>query len=514
MQGNSNRFRLKEGTPVEEQATSKSSLINQGLKSRLNESKRVDLLCSSGLALIWPLFQKACIEWALPLDSEARWLHIMIYFILGVALIFFALTACLIVKKSNRLNCLMKKEKGKVRLAFACTCLAGYWMVALGTEMDPLPSLWIGAGVILDAFGIAMLFYLWTTAIGAMTMNRLFYTLACSLAMGSALALAIDFLPYWVGIAVSSAFPICSMVALNLCLSQRKRERAEREPKEWLPKNRVALLATTISVSLVAALLVTGAIATAQDIFAPFLAIYQDVVSLITGCLLLLASYGNRYVNRYIRNLYLVAMLTLLVASFSFFLLRMDVVTAIAEAITRVASSILQYVLWAFVVKIEKDGTHLSKPPALFLGVLGLAWICERCISPLFEHFVVLETDLVIGLLASAFIIMLGCESYHRIKEAANEKEQCESGGVKGAQDNEDDLNLAKEKSIKEIKKRFRLSDREEEVLIYWVNGYSNKMIADKLVISTSTVSQHIKNIYRKTNVHKRDEAIKLVEDF
>ena len=54
----------------------------------------------------------------------------------------------------------------------------------------------------------------------------------------------------------------------------------------------------------------------------------------------------------------------------------------------------------------------------------------------------------------------------------------------------------------------FNLSIREKEVLKCLVEGMSYKMIGDKCFISIETVSGHIKNIYKKLQVHSKSEAV------
>ncbi len=53
-----------------------------------------------------------------------------------------------------------------------------------------------------------------------------------------------------------------------------------------------------------------------------------------------------------------------------------------------------------------------------------------------------------------------------------------------------------------------KLTDRESEVLSHLVDGKSYKMIADDLFISEETVRRHIKNIYKKLEVHSKSEAV------
>jgi LuxR family maltose regulon positive regulatory protein len=52
------------------------------------------------------------------------------------------------------------------------------------------------------------------------------------------------------------------------------------------------------------------------------------------------------------------------------------------------------------------------------------------------------------------------------------------------------------------------LSNREQEVLILISAGYSNREIADELVITMGTVKRHVSNIYHKLNVNSRTQAL------
>jgi DNA-binding NarL/FixJ family response regulator len=52
------------------------------------------------------------------------------------------------------------------------------------------------------------------------------------------------------------------------------------------------------------------------------------------------------------------------------------------------------------------------------------------------------------------------------------------------------------------------LTQREKDVLSQLCKGKSYKMIGEELFISGETVRQHLKNIYRKLEVHSKSEAV------
>lgn len=57
-------------------------------------------------------------------------------------------------------------------------------------------------------------------------------------------------------------------------------------------------------------------------------------------------------------------------------------------------------------------------------------------------------------------------------------------------------------------KRQAQLNDRQTEILECIVNGFSYKLIAEKLFISVDTVRYHVKNIYEILQVHSRFELI------
>lgn len=56
------------------------------------------------------------------------------------------------------------------------------------------------------------------------------------------------------------------------------------------------------------------------------------------------------------------------------------------------------------------------------------------------------------------------------------------------------------------------LSERQYEVLMLVSQGRNAKYIEQALTISLSTAQTHIRNIYRKTGVHSRQELLDLIE--
>ena len=69
-------------------------------------------------------------------------------------------------------------------------------------------------------------------------------------------------------------------------------------------------------------------------------------------------------------------------------------------------------------------------------------------------------------------------------------------------------LKMVKSQRASDSKNLFNLTDREKEILSCLVEGMSYKLIADECTISIDTVNVHIKNIYKKLQVHSKSEAV------
>lgn len=62
------------------------------------------------------------------------------------------------------------------------------------------------------------------------------------------------------------------------------------------------------------------------------------------------------------------------------------------------------------------------------------------------------------------------------------------------------------------IAERYSLTPREIEVFMLLSKGRSNKLIEERLVISEHTVDSHVTHIYRKCDVHSRQEIMDMIE--
>lgn len=60
---------------------------------------------------------------------------------------------------------------------------------------------------------------------------------------------------------------------------------------------------------------------------------------------------------------------------------------------------------------------------------------------------------------------------------------------------------------------RLGINNREHEVLMLIAQGLSNKEIAEKLFVSSSTIKTHSSNLFMKLNVRRRTQAIQRAKE-
>jgi len=69
-------------------------------------------------------------------------------------------------------------------------------------------------------------------------------------------------------------------------------------------------------------------------------------------------------------------------------------------------------------------------------------------------------------------------------------------------------LKMFKTRPAENTSEEFNLTEREREILKCLVDGMSYKRVGDTCFISIDTVSGHVKNIYKKLQVHSKSEAV------
>lgn len=87
-----------------------------------------------------------------------------------------------------------------------------------------------------------------------------------------------------------------------------------------------------------------------------------------------------------------------------------------------------------------------------------------------------------------------------------------ESGAEESDSENKAPSNTTSDDSMGRFAAQYDISSREQDMLALWIAGRGMRYIENELFISESTVKSHLRSIYRKCNVHNRDEIISLYQ--
>lgn len=118
-----------------------------------------------------------------------------------------------------------------------------------------------------------------------------------------------------------------------------------------------------------------------------------------------------------------------------------------------------------------------------------------------------LRTDLDMAMLSAAVIFLILLIALFAL---GNGSANTGWGFVKPIE--EADSSSDFEKVCTRLARQYRLSPREIEVFFLLSKGRNRAHIREELVISDETVKSHIKNIYRKIDVHSQQELIDMIE--
>lgn len=164
---------------------------------------------------------------------------------------------------------------------------------------------------------------------------------------------------------------------------------------------------------------------------------------------------------------------------------------------------VLTYLLyWSYLLfGIAPRGEASSVDPlALVTGGFALGWVAARLVA----LNAVGDYPEVIGGLSIAASVVTFVVPLYSVTHCYSEKVTF------GEQTAGDPLRSIEEKCLV-VAEAYGLTNREKEVVILLAAGYNRKYICEKLVISEGTARTHIKHIYRKLDIHSKEELLELI---
>lgn len=167
-----------------------------------------------------------------------------------------------------------------------------------------------------------------------------------------------------------------------------------------------------------------------------------------------------------------------------------------------------------------------KKPPllmwclGLFLYLLGkvLSTSASGALDPIIYTLVVVV--LIFGLIvgtAAGILLDRGSSFHFAEQEFDSQKTEHMKQATSYAQDQALAETVADTELLQaalkcgSIAREFRLTRREEEVLLLLADGMNAQAIAEALVVSTSTAKSHMRNIYSKLGIHTLSELLIMI---
>ena len=181
------------------------------------------------------------------------------------------------------------------------------------------------------------------------------------------------------------------------------------------------------------------------------------------------------------------------------FMLPLGVPAATAVHAAFVFSWLFFWTYLSFGIPFDPEKDRID-PLLMIIAGFAIGWICFRLL-----RYSILSscpgTDVALSFVAA--IIAVSVPIYSIMQKKVNvAREPLLSMRLESS-----DLNVV----CQDISKQYHLTKREAEVFALLAAGYGRQYVSEKLVISEGTARTHIKHIYRKLNVHSKEELLDLV---
>ena len=361
-------------------------------------------------------------------------------------------------------------------------------------------------GIVLADFGSAYLSLRWGKHWADLDTERMAVHLSLSTLASCLIYTAVCSIPASIAFAPTAALPLLSGAILLLSKDEPRRKIPEPEasvtPSLW--KAAVMLAAVPVAYSLVRSFFSKGNLA----IFGT-----QGSLTMLSffSCALLILAIVLRASKRRSMVLLYRAVVAMMSAGFVAILALPEGFEWVALGAIMLSYSIFDELVWLMRPQLTVDvaGVRLNVfgwgrvvfRSFAFAGVALGGWLLRQ--EWLTDSAALIACMLMIALVVLFFMNTLTADDFFRFINPIRVED-----GADTAPSSESSL----DESCALIAGECGLSRREAEVLQYLARGRSLSVIESQLCISNSTARTHTRNIYRKLDVHSKQELIDMVE--
>lgn len=409
----------------------------------------------------------------------------------------FITTICIL--KSSYIEMIIR-EKPFLVCAFSLSGTIGYSLLFFIAPLKEFQLALMGLGTILLALSFTSLTLAWATTTVSFRTRTALVCVALSFVTGSIMSVA-TFLPVPFVRFITAALPAFS----GLCWVFIKTPPfsplpySKRETFDMLPKRFVAILAAFI---IIARLLI-GVLLPENELISFIERLESIILSSIALLIVAVILFRSHQWEFFIRKLWVVLSITFF-AGVLITLFFNSAYSSFGIGVITSERNIFEVILWIILLAVISQ-MRLSVVFIMSLNLLFLMTIPSylgRAVVPSLLNAIGWSTQdhtlaLVLAMTLTLISIVLISQNTNAFQNSLKKTEDRETSRASAC------LVVSEEKG---------LSPRESEILPFLSRGYSTKKIADILFISQGTVLSHTKGIYRKIDVHTKQEVIDYID--
>lgn len=409
------------------------------------------------------------------------------------------------------------RKRTRVAWASVLLLVAGTMLLFLGTFVlegsATMPCRF--AGLLLLGCGIASGFSLWANVLAGYSIEKSVRLIIAAYCVSALARLVFSMVRsevlFWSVLAVALVCASASLVVIG----RDPEDGEERSQTSFLSRDELSRFATVMAKDywppLVCFLIALFTSSLVFPLDSPSLNITELAVysmGSLVGCVVLLTVWRRTNVLFFSSNIF--AKYAILLIVMLFFLPFFGITyLMVAVFVCGAVSACALIILLTICIEVTKERRAFSFAVSSFaFFTFGFCLTLGTVVSILARTPVNGQpTASMISLIGIAFIAVVALLSAIRWGVAGDERKDDDAAPAAKL------VNYSKEdlRTNSVLVERYKLSEREMDVLILILSAYSASRIAEALFISNNTVKAHTKNLYSKLGVHSKQELLDLV---
>jgi DNA-binding CsgD family transcriptional regulator len=412
----------------------------------------------------------------------------------------------------------------KNRFVAACALITAFGTFLYASPLFELPLAWRLAGLALSGAPAILIIMTWFRAFSLLKPRTIIALTGITIPLAGLICLALLYTPTLISSLAAALLPLISFAVLPQHSSAYERAPLTSNTPTLSAIFGAAIPARTLF-GLAVIFFVVGSLGTATS------SLHYPQATVAPTTILVPVGIGIFFfvTGRYAKNTFDLSVLTkILLALTAGVIVLFSFVMGTNTGLILYAHIISETLMWALLC------LWANKTPIPNYLVFSFGWIAE-CLGSVAGQGATLllagQPELHFGislflvLMALSFAFSEGAlivdldfaeiDAEEHAEESLTPSTSTITAEVKGAEEaSEEPAEEIAEKAdpLDTFAETYHLSRREKEVFALWVTGHGMKYLQDALFISEPTVKSHLRNIYRKCDVHNRAEIINLYE--